>query len=116
MGRPGRMRASERGVTHGDARPALTDVRYQRGRARTGIPVALSWLGHVTMPLKGCYRPMRGFKQLHTAQVVCAGHGFMRALHDGFYRLGFVLHGPDRPHRPRLQTAWEELTTILRVA
>ena len=78
--------------------------------------MALSWLGHVTMPLKGCYRPMRGFKQLHTAQVVCAGHGFMRALHDGFYRLGFVLHGPDRPHRPRLQTAWEELTTILRAA
>ena len=66
--------------------------------------------------LKGRYRPMRGFKRLHTAQMVCAGHGFMRNLRDGFYRLGFVWHSPDQPHRPRLQTAWEELTTILRAA
>ena len=59
---------------------------------------------------------MRGFTRRHTAQVVCAGHGFMRNLWDGFYRLGFVWHGPEVPHRPRLQTAWEELTTILRAA
>ena len=66
--------------------------------------------------LKGRYRPMRGFKRLHTAQVVRAGHGFMRSLGDGFYRLGFVWHGPEQPHRPPLQTAWEELTTILQAA
>ena len=59
---------------------------------------------------------MRGFKKLYTAQGVCAGHGFMRNLRDGFYRLGFAWHGPDMPHRPRLQTAWEELTNVLQAA
>ena len=39
--------------------------------------------------LKGRYHSMRGF---------------MRNLRDGFSRLGFVWHGPERPHRPRLQT------------
>lgn len=66
--------------------------------------------------LKGRYRPMRGFQRVGTAQVVCAGHGFMRNLRDGFYRLGFVWQGPDVPQAPRLQTAWEELTTILQAA
>ena len=56
---------------------------------------------------------MRGFKRLHTAPAVCAGHGSMR---DGFSRRGFVWHGPDRRHRPRLQTAWEWLTAVLRAA
>jgi len=31
---------------------------------------------------------MRGFQQLGCARVVCDGHGFMRTLRDGFYRLG----------------------------
>jgi transposase-like protein len=66
--------------------------------------------------LKGRYRPMRGFKQRQCAQIVCAGHGFMRNLRDGFYRLGFVWHGAGLPHPPRLLTVWEELTTVLRVA
>ncbi|HVA90855.1 MAG TPA: IS6 family transposase [Chloroflexota bacterium] len=63
--------------------------------------------------LKGRYRPMRGFKQTRCAQVVCAGHGFMRNLRDGFYRLGFVWYGPAKPHPPRLLTAWDELTATL---
>jgi transposase-like protein len=66
--------------------------------------------------LKGRYRPMRGFKQPRCAQIVCAGHGFMRNLRDGFYRLGFVWRGPHLPHPPRLLTAWNDLTAILRVA
>jgi transposase-like protein len=66
--------------------------------------------------LRGRYRPMRSFKQVRCAQVVCAGHGFMRNLRDGFYRLGFVWFGPGMPHPPRLQTAWDELKAILRVA
>lgn len=66
--------------------------------------------------LKGRYRPMRGFKQPRCAQIVCAGHGFMRNLRDGFYRLGFVWRGPGLPHPPRLLTAWQELTAVLRVA
>ena len=40
--------------------------------------------------LKGRYLPMRGFKQAPAAQVVCAGHGFMRTLRDGFSRLGLA--------------------------
>jgi transposase-like protein len=66
--------------------------------------------------LKGRYRPMRGFKQQQCAQIVCVGHGFMRNLQDGFYRLGFVWHGPGLPHPPRLLTAWNDLTAILRAA
>jgi hypothetical protein len=66
--------------------------------------------------LKGLYRPMRGFKQPRCAQIVCAGHGFMRNLGDGFYRLGFVWRGPTLPHPPRLLTAWGELTECLQAA
>jgi transposase-like protein len=66
--------------------------------------------------VKGRYRSMRGFKRLRCAQVVCAGHGFMRNLRDGFYRLGCGWHGVGMPHLPRLLTAWDELTGILRAA
>jgi hypothetical protein len=66
--------------------------------------------------LKGRYRPMRGFKQPQCAQIVCAGHGFMRNMRDGFYRLGFVWRGPRLPHPPRLLTAWNALTAIVCVA
>ena len=54
--------------------------------------------------LKGRYGPMRGFKQARSAQVVCAGHGFLRNLRDGFYQLGFVWLGAQVPHPPRLVT------------
>jgi hypothetical protein len=59
---------------------------------------------------------MRGFKQTRCAQVVCAGHGFMRNLRAGFYRLGFVWYGVGRPHPPRLLAAWDDLTQILYAA
>ena len=59
---------------------------------------------------------MRGFQTLPCAQVVCAGHGFMRNLRGGFYDLG----GPDgdvhRLRSPRLVRAWNELTVALAAA
>jgi transposase-like protein len=66
--------------------------------------------------VKGRYRPLRGFKQAGCAQIVCAGHGLMRNLRDGFYRLGFVWRGPGLPHPPRLLTARDELTKCLQAA
>lgn len=66
--------------------------------------------------LKGRYLPMRGFKQAPAAQIVCAGHGFMRNLRDGFYRLGLAAGDPRIPRAPRLMRAWDELTALLQAA
>jgi len=49
-------------------------------------------------------------------QVVCDGHGFMRNLRDGFYRLGEPTGDPRIPHAPRLARAWDDLTQILAAA
>ena len=65
---------------------------------------------------KGRSLPMRGFKQAPAAQVVCAGHGFMRNRRDGFYRLGLAAGDPRIPRAPRLMRAWDELTALLQVA
>ncbi len=66
--------------------------------------------------LKGRCRSMPGFKTLHGALTVCAGHGFVRNLRDGFYRLGLVMGDPRSPHAPRLMLAWDEITRQLRAA
>ena len=66
--------------------------------------------------LKGRTRSMRGFQRLGCAQVVCDGHGFMRNLRDGFYRLGEPTADPRIPHAPRLMRAWDDLTHRLAVA
>jgi len=66
--------------------------------------------------LKGRTRSMRGFQQLGCAQVVCDGHGFMRNLRDGFYRLGEPTGDPRIPHAPRLMRAWDDLTHRLAAA
>jgi transposase, IS6 family len=66
--------------------------------------------------LKGRYRSIRGFKMLHSAQTVCAGHGFVRNLREGFYRLGVILADPRIPQTPRLMQAWDEITDHLRAA
>ena len=66
--------------------------------------------------LKGRTRSMRGFQQLGCAQVVCDGHGFMRNLRDGFYRLGEPTGDPRLPQAPRLMRAWDDLTQILAAA
>jgi hypothetical protein len=59
---------------------------------------------------------MRGFQTLACAQVVCAGHGLMRNLRDGFYDLGIPTGDPRLPQAPRLMQAWAELTPLLRAA
>ena len=56
---------------------------------------------------------MRNFKTEPTAQVVCEGHGFVRNLAGGFYRLGLVAGDPGMPQPPLLMRAWEELTAVL---
>jgi transposase-like protein len=66
--------------------------------------------------LKGRYRSMRGFKMLHCAQTVCAGHGFVRNLREGFYRLGIVMSDPRIPQAPRVMRAWDEITHQLQAA
>ena len=63
--------------------------------------------------LKGRTRCMRGFQTLPCAQVVCEGHGFMRNLRDGFYRLGEPTDDPRILQAPRLVRAWDDLTQIL---
>ena len=47
------------------------------------------------------------------AQVVCAGHGFIRNLAGGFYDLGREPAVLGLPPRPLLLQAWEELTQDL---
>jgi hypothetical protein len=59
---------------------------------------------------------MRGFKALRCAQTVCAGHGFMRNVREGFYRWGVVAGDPRVRRRPRLMVAWGEITGLLRAA
>jgi hypothetical protein len=66
--------------------------------------------------LKGRYRSMRGFKTVRTAQTVCAGHGFVRNLRGGFYRLGIIMADPRILQVPRLLRAWDEITQQLQAA
>ena len=66
--------------------------------------------------LKGRTRSMRGFQTLPCAQVVCAGHGFMRNLRGGFYDIGSPSGDPGLPPAPRLVRAWDELTLALAAA
>jgi len=66
--------------------------------------------------LKGRYQSMRGFKALPCAQTICAGHGFVRNLRDGFYRLGVIMADPRIPQIPRLKRAWDEITEQLQAA
>lgn len=66
--------------------------------------------------LKGRTRSMRGFQTLPCAQVVCAGHGFMRNLRNGFYDLGVPGSKVSLSQTPRLVRAWDELTLVLATA
>jgi transposase, IS6 family len=63
--------------------------------------------------LKGRYRCMRGFQTVPCAQVICAGHGVMRNLRDGFYWLGVPSGDPRLRQAPRLVQAWDDVTRIL---
>jgi len=113
---------------------ARTDVRPHRvtaDKAPTYLPVLRAVLpeaDHVTgkaeqqgierdhQHLKRRTCCMRGFQRLGCAQVVCDGHGFMRNLRDGFYRLGEPTSDLRLPQAPRLMRAWDDLTHILAAA
>jgi hypothetical protein len=66
--------------------------------------------------LKGRTSSMRGFQTLPCAQVVCAGHAFMRNLRGGFYDLGVPGGKVHLPQSPRLVHAWDALTLALAAA
>jgi transposase-like protein len=66
--------------------------------------------------LKGRYRSMRGFKQLRCAQVVCAGHGLVRNLRNGCYRLGLALGDACQRRVPQTMRAWDAITALLQAA
>jgi hypothetical protein len=59
---------------------------------------------------------MRGCKQLRCAQVICAGHGFVRNLRNRCYRLGIVLDDRRQLRVPQTMRAWDEITTLLQAA
>ena len=66
--------------------------------------------------LKGRTRSMRGFQTLPCAQIICAGHGFMRNLRNGFYDLGVGCGDAQLAQAPRLVRAWDELTLAVATA
>jgi len=66
--------------------------------------------------LKGRTRSMRGFETVSCAQVICEGHGLIRNLSCGFYRLGLPVSHPGAAQTPRLVRAWDELTVTLAAA
>jgi transposase, IS6 family len=117
----------ERAIDHTDVRPR----RVTTDKAPTYPPALRAVVPeaeHITgkreqqgierdhQHLKGRTRSMRGFQQIDCAQVVCDGHGFMRNLRDGFYRLGEPTGDPRAPQAPRLARAWDDLTHILAAA
>jgi len=117
----------ERAIAHTDVRPRLvtTDKAPTYPPAlRTVVPEAEHIMGKAEQQaierdhqhLKGRTRCMRGFQRLGCAQTVCDGHGFMRNLRDGFYRLGESTGDPRIPQAPRLARAWDDLTQILAAA
>ncbi len=117
----------EQAIAHTDVRPCrvTTDKAPTYPPAlRAVVPEAEHITGKMEQQaierdhqhLKGRTRSMRGFQQLSCARVVCDGHGFMRNLRDGFYRLGEPTGNPRLPQAPRLVRAWDDLTQILAAA
>jgi transposase-like protein len=59
--------------------------------------------------LKSRLRPMRGLKQLHCAQVICAGHAFIQNIRRrGHYQLG-----AEKVVTLRVLTAFDELVLAI---
>jgi transposase-like protein len=91
--------------------PALSDV----------LPAALHETGKRAQQrierdhrhLKGRIRPIRGFKTLAGARVLCAGHAFLRNLRCGFYDLGHLVDDVALPPQPPVVQAWAALTSAL---
>jgi IS6 family transposase len=65
--------------------------------------------------LKGRLRPMRGFKTLAGARVLCRAHAFLRNLRGGFYDLGHLVDDVAIVPQPPVVWAWAALTGTLLV-
>ena len=63
--------------------------------------------------LKGRLRPMRGFKTLAGARVLCRAHAFLRNLRGGFYDLERPVAAMAVPPQPPVVQAWAALTGAL---
>ena len=63
--------------------------------------------------LQGRLRPMRGFKTLAGARVLCRAHAFLRNLRGGFYDLGQLVDDVAIPPQPPVVQAWAALTGTL---
>jgi transposase, IS6 family len=63
--------------------------------------------------LKGRLRPLRGFKTLAGARVLCAGHPFLRNLRGGFYDFGRLVATEAIAPQPPVVQAWAALTGTL---
>jgi transposase-like protein len=63
--------------------------------------------------LKGRLRPLRGFKTLAGARVLCRAHAFLRNLRGGFYDLGHLGDAAALLPQPRVVQAWAALTGML---
>ena len=94
--------------------PALAAVLPEVKHIRGKLPQQRIERDH--QHLKGRTRSMRGFQTLPCAQVVCAGHAFMRNLRNGFYDVGSAVGDANLPAAPRLVRAWDDLTLILSAA
>jgi IS6 family transposase len=62
---------------------------------------------------KGRLRPLRGFKTLAGARVLCRAHAFLRNLRGGFYDLGQLVASATVPTLPLAVQAWAALTGAL---
>ena len=63
--------------------------------------------------LKGRLHPMRGFKTLAGARVVCRAHAFLRNLRAGFYDLEHRVDAVAILPQPPVVRAWAALTGTL---
>ena len=63
--------------------------------------------------LKGRLRPLRGFKTLAGARVLCRGHAFLRNLRGGFYDLRRPVDATILAPQTPIVQAWATLTGAL---
>jgi transposase-like protein len=94
--------------------PALAAVLPEVKHIRGKLPQQRIERDH--QHLKGRTKSMRGFQTLPCAQVVCAGHAFIRNLRTGFYEIGTPGGDAHLLQVPRLVRAWDELTLVLSAA
>ncbi len=83
-------------------RQVLPDVEHRRSRyLNNGIERDH---GHLQQRL----RPLRGFKQAISADILARGHALIQNLHNGFSQLTRAV-----PQVLRLMTAWAQLIQLI---